>query len=119
MVAGFVWYGPLLGKQWMKLVGKTEKDMKNNTSAMPKLYGAMVVLAFVSTYVLGTLLMGLHVTSVIAGAQVGLLIGIGLVASAALTSYLFEGRPMKLFLINYGYHIVVLTINGALLTMWR
>lgn len=103
----------------MKLVGKTKNDRKANTASLPKLYAAMVVLAFVSTFVLATLLDGLHITSLVGGLQVGLLLSIGLVAGASLTTYLFEGRPMKLFLINYGYHVLALAINGALLGVWR
>lgn len=117
MVVGFIWYGPLFAKPWMKLIGKTEKDLKK--ANMSKLYTATIVIAFVSTYVLATLIAAIRVTTFSGGFQVGLLIGIGLVASASLTTYLFEGRPMKLFLINYGYHVVALAINGGILAVWR
>jgi len=37
MLIGWLWYGPLFGKQWMKLAGLKKSDMKK----MKKKAGAM------------------------------------------------------------------------------
>jgi len=36
MVVGFLWYGPLFAKPWMKLVGMTQEDLQRGAnSAVP------------------------------------------------------------------------------------
>jgi len=34
-------------------------------------------------------------------------------------TYLFERKPMKLFLINAGYHAVTFPLMGLILGLWR
>jgi hypothetical protein len=34
-------------------------------------------------------------------------------------NYLFERKPLKLFLINGGYHTLQFTVIGAILGFWR
>jgi hypothetical protein len=41
------------------------------------------------------------------------------VAMAFGITYLFESRPLKLWLINAGYQTVVFTIMGAILGAWH
>src|ERR671932_664667 len=56
-------------------------------------------------------------------ARTGLLAGFwiwfGFVATPNLETVLFEGRPLGLYLINNGYHLVGLLGMGALLAVWR
>ena len=56
-------------------------------------------------------------------ARTGLLAGfwlwLGFVATTNLETVLFEGRPLGLYLINNGYHLVGLLGMGALLAVWR
>ena len=33
--------------------------------------------------------------------------------------YLFEQRPLKLWLVNSGYQVVTYTVMGAVLGVWR
>ncbi len=43
MVLGYLWYGPLFGKPWMKMVGMTKEKMAAAKDSMPKTYGIMFV----------------------------------------------------------------------------
>ena len=45
LVVGFLWYGPLFGKAWMKETGITEEQAQKG---MPLRFGLSVVLAFVA-----------------------------------------------------------------------
>lgn len=43
-VLGFLWYGPFLGKLWMKEVGLTENDAKK--ANMAKIFGLSLLFQF-------------------------------------------------------------------------
>ena len=53
------------------------------------------------------------------GLLLGLIAGIGFVATAQAAHYSFEGRPLKLYLINTGYPVVMLAIIGSILGVWQ
>ncbi len=54
MVLGSLWYGPLFGKRWMKIMGisKPEKMDAAAKNAMMKSYGLMFIGSLVTAYVL-------------------------------------------------------------------
>jgi hypothetical protein len=53
------------------------------------------------------------------GVFAGFMAGFTFVATAFGITYLFESRPLKLWLINAGYQTVVFTIMGAILGAWH
>jgi hypothetical protein len=53
------------------------------------------------------------------GMTAGALAGAGWVAAALGVTYLFERRPLALFLINAGYQIVAFVVMGAILGAWK
>jgi hypothetical protein len=57
--------------------------------------------------------------SAVKGAQTGILMGIGFVATTALSTYMFEGRSFHLYLINEGYPVVGLALMGAVIGAWK
>src|SRR3989338_8277783 len=50
MVIGFLWYGPLFSKPWMKEMGV--KDIKKGQSGMGKTYAVSFVLSLLTAYIL-------------------------------------------------------------------
>ena len=52
MIIGYLWYGPLFGKEWRSLVGMTDEKMKKATNSMFSNYAAMFLSALVMAYVL-------------------------------------------------------------------
>jgi len=53
------------------------------------------------------------------GMTAGALAGFGWVAMALGVIYLFERRPLKLFLVNAGYQVVAFVVMGAILGVWK
>jgi hypothetical protein len=47
------------------------------------------------------------------GAKFGFVVGLGLVAAPMLATYIWEKRPLRLFVVNAGYWILALTISSA------
>lgn len=116
IVISFVWYlKPVFGKQWMKLANLTDESIKSGaTVAM----SSMLVLSFVTNYVLAHFVQFAGATDWWNGAVTGLWIWLGFVGAITLSNVLFEKRPFGLFVINAGYQLVNLIIAGAILAAW-
>lgn len=120
MVIGSLWYGPLFGKPWMKMMGIKQSGMKS--PEMAKLYGIQllgsIVMAFVLAHTLIFAMAYLHETGVSAGLQTGFWNWAGFVGPVTLTSVLWEGKPWKLWLLNNAYYLVLLCSMGVVLALW-
>ncbi len=118
MILGFLWYGPLFSKPWMALQGWTRERMQG-PPPNPGIYAIPLVVALVMVYVLAVFIHAMHVTTPAGGAGLGLLAAIGFVATAFASNYTFGSRPWKLYLIDAGFYLVALVLEGALLGWWR
>lgn len=125
MVLGSLWYGPLFGSIWTKLMGWTKADMAKgaaNKSAMMKSYAIQAVGSFLMAFVLAHALVFakayLHEEGISAGLQTGFWNWLGFIVPVTLTSVLWEGKPWKLWLINNSYNLVALCSMGVLLSLW-
>jgi Protein of unknown function (DUF1761) len=113
-VLGSLWYGPVFGKHWMQASGMTmEKGAQGN---MALTFGGTAVLNLCIAFALA-LLIGPH-----AGWDMGLHTGVFSSLLFAATSlgviYLFEQRPLRLWLINAGYQVVNFSIMGSIIGVW-
>ncbi len=113
---GGLWYSPVLfAKQWQATVGLSDEDVAGRN--MAAVFGSTFVVAFVTNLVLA-LFLG-NDAGLGTGALAGLLAGIGLSAAPIVTTFIFENRPVKLMLIDGGYHVCALTIAGAIIGAWQ
>ena len=112
MVLGALWYAPFLfGRAWQRGVGLSDEALAGGNLAL--IYGGAFLLSLVAAYVFGLFLgadMGVG-PSTAAGAAAG----ICWVAASFGINYLFERRPLALWLINGGYHAVQFTLFGLIL----
>ncbi len=118
MVIGFLWYSPFLfGNVWMKLSGISKETIKEANSKMPIIYGTMFVASLVMAYVLSMVVSLMGVTEVMDGVKAAVWVWLGFIATTMLTGVLYEGKPLKLYAINSGYHLVTLLVMGIILVM--
>lgn len=120
MVLGYVWYGPLFGKKWMKLSG-----IKMDTASqkgMGKSYTIMFIGSLVMAWVLAhALIFGntyLHITGVSGGLMAGFFNWLGFVAPITLSSVLWEKKSWSLWMINSGYYLIGLMLMGAVISIF-
>jgi hypothetical protein len=112
---GGVWYSPaVFGRQWMALNGFTEQDL--NRRSMPRVFALSFGLALVMTVNLALFLGPSPSLAFCIGA--GAAAGIGWSAAGLGIIYLFEGRPLKLWLINGGYQAITLAAIGGILGLF-
>lgn len=116
-LVGGLWYSPILfARPWMRAIGLTEEELKK--SNMARIFGGSFVLALVSNVNLAFFLAD-GTPSLSWGVAAGALAGVGWVATSLGVTYLFERKPLSLYLIDAGYHVVTFMISGALLGVWK
>jgi hypothetical protein len=113
---GAVWYGPLFGKAWMAKNGFTEEQIRQGANPA-KLYGATFALSLLSVLVFGWFVGPDPGLGLALGA--GLAVGLGWIATAIGTNYLFEAKMVRHFAINAGYHVGRFVINGLVFGVMR
>ena len=116
---GAVWYSPaLFAKPWISLVGlKIDGSNKNKTMIVGMI--ASFIGSVVTSLMLAHVVIWSGAKSVAAGALIGFIMWLGFLAAPLCASYIYEGRPFKLFAINTGYWLVALLVTGGLLAVWR
>jgi hypothetical protein len=110
-VIGGLWYGPLFGKAWMDITGITEEMMAQRNQIM--IFGFSFVLNVIMAVNLA-MFIGAE-AGIVFGVAAGFFTGAFWVSAMLGVFFLFEGRPLKLFLINGGYATVSLTVMGTIL----
>jgi hypothetical protein len=145
LLVGFVWYGPLFGKAWMKETGLTEEDLKKGS--MVKIFGLTyifsvmigMVMQLLTIHQFGALGMiggpqlvdsalpsygafmadyGTAFRTFKHGALHGFMSGLFLAFPLIAINGLFERKSWKYILIHSGYWTVVMTIMGAIVCGW-
>ncbi len=124
IVIGFLWYGPLFGKPWMKLMGMSKESMsKTKQQEMMKSYAIMIVSTLVMSYVLA------HTTEfamtytrtygVMGGFMSGFWTWLGFMATIQLDDVIWGKKSWKLYFLNTSYRLVSLVVMGIIIATWR
>lgn len=121
MVIGFLWYGPLFGKKWIKLVGMTAEKMTMAKDGMTKTYGVMFISSLLMAYVLAHFVWFTAPGSIrfLVGIKTALWAWLGFIATSSLSRFLFspDKKPIELFIIDVGYYLATLLSMGIILSV--
>ena len=110
---GGLWYSPLLfQKSWMAANGQSEERLRSGNPAI--VFGGAFLLNLVAAFVLALWLKE-RAADIQDAASAGFAVGLGLVATSIGVIYLFERRPLALWLVNGGYAAVLFTAMGAII----
>ncbi len=111
---GGLWYSPLLfGRRWMELTQLTEAEA---AAGATRVFGAAAVLQLAMALNLALFLGPKPTLAFAVGASFAA--GFGWVALGMGVTFLFERRPLGLWLIDDGYHAVSFTMMGLVLGVW-
>ena len=114
---GALWYSPVMfAKPWVAIVGRQmgEKPKGVYVGMIGSLIGD-ILLCFVLVHVI----LWSGAEGWLGGAHIGVLTWMGFVAAVQYPHSIYEGRPLRYFLINAGYWLVSLAVAGAVLGVWR
>jgi Protein of unknown function (DUF1761) len=120
-VLGALWYSKLLfAKRWIADL-KIDVNHPDAKKGMGMMFGGSLVLMFVQCLALAILAGRIEgITNTwLSGAKLGALTGCCFSAAAVGVNYLYEKKPVSLFLINAGYAIVGNIIAGIIICCWR
>lgn len=120
-VLGGLWYSPVLfAKRWMNLQGRSEAELKAASHLpMPVMLLISFLCGLVVALALGVVLHHYSQMDAMKGAMIGALCWLGFEASTSFTTSLFSSRPFRLWVIDWGYHLVSAVMAGLILGAWR
>ncbi|MDP3402949.1 MAG: DUF1761 domain-containing protein [bacterium] len=124
IILGTVWYGPLFGKQWKRIVGISIGEITPTVKrSMIKSYTIVALTTFVMGFVLAhALSFASEITQaegVLASVTTAIWVWLGFMVPPTISSVLWEHRPWKYWFITSGYYLVSLVIMSVILTVWR
>ena len=111
---GAFWHSVLFNKAW-------KEDSKSvygpeNRGNPAVLFGLTGIYHLVAVTALA-MLIG-HNSTAVCGLLYGLTVSIAWVSTSIGVTYLFVGRPFRLFLIDAGFYVVFYSIAGLILAIW-
>ncbi len=121
MVVGAVWYGPLFGRAWLKVIGATAADLAARREMQKRaapLYAIQFLLTCFQVFVLAH-----YVRLGLGGVESALWIWAGFIVPTIAGTAMWNNDSRQVawarFLIQVGYQLVVFVIFGLILTIWR
>ena len=120
-LGGWFWYSPFLfGKQWMKLMNISPKDVQKakkkgsqeNKNMMMSMAAGFIA-TLITAYVL-SMFIGLS-TDMMDGLSLGFYAWLGFIAPVMLGMVLWERKPFALYAINVGWQLVSVLLMSAII----
>jgi Protein of unknown function (DUF1761) len=117
IVIGVAWYGLAFGKHWAAL-GVDTATMKPKPVTMAAIVAGALIMSFVLAHSLIFASAYTKMSGVPAGLSAGFWNWLGFIAPVTLGSVLWEGKSIRLWLINGGFYLVSLLVMGVILALW-
>lgn len=125
MVIGFIWYGPLFGKAYMRVMG-AESMSAEQKAAMKKSMGGMYFLQFILSLITAGVL-SYHIANwsdaSVSAVTIAVCSWFGFVMTGTASGAIWSGKPKKLawnlFLITASAQLVTFIIFGMIISAWK
>ncbi|MEE2783223.1 MAG: DUF1761 domain-containing protein [Pseudomonadota bacterium] len=115
LALGELWYGPLFGRRQLLMRGKAEEESESSLHR----YIVRFFTTLITATVLAWMAVELAIQGWLDGAILGLVMGIGLIATSNASDATFLSTSRNLLLIQSGYRVVSTALMGALLGGWQ
>jgi len=112
MIIGSLWYGPIFGKQWMIENKFTSDDIKK-AGPVWKVFAISVVMYLIASFGL-SMYLG-EDPSISFGAFAGFATAFFWVGTSRLNTAIYESTSKSLWLIHFGYDLLVYTVMGIVI----
>jgi hypothetical protein len=118
---GALWYSALFGKPWMAGHGikqPTPEERKAMGSKMGMMFLGTFLIGAATAFIIGLLVYALQSTTAMSGIKIGLVCG-AFATGPICMSYIYLQKPVKLWLIDSGYHVVSFVIMSIIISVWH
>jgi hypothetical protein len=118
-LVGSLWFSTLFGNSWAQELEKHGVAIKapHATTMILKMVQTLFG-NFITCVALALLIHVLGITTAINGLYLGLVTALGFVATSMGVASTWEGKSLKLTLIDAGYPIVGIVLSSVILTYW-
>lgn len=113
-VLGGLWYGPLFLRPWSRAAGIDPGAAPGHPA---RVFGTAFACSFLAATAMAFVLPA--DAGAAEGTMLGVLVGFFFVAMSFGINYAFSQRPLLLWLIDGGYHVVQFALYGLILAAWR
>ncbi len=118
MIVGTIWYGPVLGKTWQKLMGFTPESMKNMPLTPAQAMIGGLVTALLMSYVLAHFVFLYGAVDLGGALELAFWVWVGFLATETAGVWLWEGKSSNLFMFNAAERLVAVFLMTIILTLW-
>ena len=95
-----------------------ERINENDGAFSRKAMALGLVNALIMAYVLGYYVVALGAIGVVEALMLAFWTWLGFVATTQISGFLWEGKPIKLFLLNTAYSLVTYSVMALILVLW-
>jgi hypothetical protein len=114
---GGVWFSALYGKA---LIGLTQlKTAEYNKMGVGRVFADTFLTNIVICLGVANIVNIVQLTDLAAAARLGLTLGIGFMAAPCALNYMSGQRPLKLTVIDAGYHLVAILAVTVMHCLWK
>jgi hypothetical protein len=113
---GGLWYSKAaFGNIWLAGIRKSSEEL--GSAGLPLALNFFA--ALVTAVVFAALSQSLSLQTAVEGLTLGLAIGVGVLAASMASDFAFNRAPLKFYLVEAGYRVVLSVIMGVMLTVWK
>lgn len=119
-VLGMIWYSPFLfGKTWANAHGLSDQKMQEMHSRVSTAHVLGFFTYFVTAYVIWYLFSLMNIPNIHTALWIGFLLWLGFPAAQGFMSTQYSNKPINVFLIDTGYHLVYILAISAVVFYLR
>ncbi len=122
IILGMIWWHDVLfGKPWRALMGwdkMSKDDLKKKQKEAGPAHATSAVSSLVIAFFLGGLIDMLDLDSLGGAFRLAWVLWVAFVATTTLVDYMYAERKIKLWAINYGYHLAGMIMMSLILVSW-
>jgi hypothetical protein len=118
-IVGALWYSPVLfGKLWMHLTGTTQIEMKNSTN-VKRAYTVNIIGTIITALAIAVIFDYADIKTPFEVLSAVLILWVGISMPFSFNDVIFGKKPIKLWALNGGHHLITLLVMGYIIALWH
>ncbi len=117
---GSLWFSTLFGTMWAQELAQHNVIIKEPTAGDMMFKSLLTLITnFVTCLALACLISLTGISGIFSGFTFGLLSAVGVAATTLATTFVWESRSIKLFLLDIGYPMLGIIVSSVIFALWQ